>query len=96
MIHRSGQLIHIDFGFVFGLAPGKNFSMEKAPWKFTIEMVDVMGGKDSMYYRRYIELCANALRVARKNVAKVVSMMEIMSHMSNYPAFKLVHVSTLF
>ena len=41
MMHRSGQLIHIDFGFVFGLAPGKQFSMEKAPWKFTVEIVDV-------------------------------------------------------
>lgn len=41
MMHRSGQLIHIDFGFVFGLAPGKQLSMEKAPWKFTVEIVDV-------------------------------------------------------
>lgn len=88
MIHRSGQLIHIDFGFVFGLAPGKQFSMEKAPWKFTIELVDVMGGKGSRYYNRYMQLCSDALRVARKHAAKVVSMMEILSYMSNYPAFR--------
>jgi phosphatidylinositol kinase/protein kinase (PI-3 family) len=41
MMHRNGQLIHIDFGFVFGLAPGKKFSMETAPWKLTVEMVEV-------------------------------------------------------
>jgi phosphatidylinositol kinase/protein kinase (PI-3 family) len=41
MIDSSGHLIHIDFGFVFGLAPGKQFSMETAPWKLTEEMVEV-------------------------------------------------------
>jgi len=42
MLDSAGHLIHIDFGFVFGLAPGKQFSMEKAPWKLTIEMTEVM------------------------------------------------------
>jgi phosphatidylinositol kinase/protein kinase (PI-3 family) len=41
MIDTQGHLIHIDFGFVFGLAPGKQFSMETAPWKLTEEMADV-------------------------------------------------------
>jgi phosphatidylinositol kinase/protein kinase (PI-3 family) len=41
MIDNLGHLIHIDFGFVFGLAPGKQFSMETAPWKLTEEMVEV-------------------------------------------------------
>ena len=37
----KGRLIHIDFGFVFGIAPGKKFSMETAPFKLTAEKVDV-------------------------------------------------------
>ena len=41
MMDTHGHLIHIDFGFVFGLAPGKQFSMETAPWKLTEEMADV-------------------------------------------------------
>lgn len=41
MIDTHGHIIHIDFGFVFGLAPGKAFSMEKAPWKLTDEMAEV-------------------------------------------------------
>jgi hypothetical protein len=41
MINNVGHVIHIDFGFVFGLAPGKAFSMEKAPWKLTDEMAEV-------------------------------------------------------
>ena len=41
MMDNKGRLIHIDYGFVFGIAPGKKFSMETAPWKLTEEMVDV-------------------------------------------------------
>ena len=37
--------MHIDFGFVLGLAPGKAFSMEKAAFKLTDELAEVMGGK---------------------------------------------------
>jgi hypothetical protein len=47
-----------------------------------------MGGKGSVYYNRYLEICADALRVARKYAVKVVSMMEILSYKSNYPAFR--------
>ena len=41
MLDNKGRVIHIDYGFVFGIAPGKQFSMETAPWKLTEEMVDV-------------------------------------------------------
>ena len=51
----------------------------------------MLGGKGSVYYNRYMQLCADALLVARKHAAKVVSMMEILSYMSNYPAFRYLH-----
>eukprot|EP01038_Epipyxis_sp_PR26KG_P015739 gene15739-21306_t len=88
MIDRAGHIIHIDFGFVFGLAPGKAFSMEKAPWKLTEEMVDVMGGRTSPDYELYSKLCLDALLVARKHEKQVSTLMEIMTFKSNYPAFK--------
>lgn len=88
MIDSAGHLIHIDFGFVFGLAPGKQFSMEKSPWKLTEEMVDVVGGRDSAYFREYTELCVQALQVARTHAEPITLLMEIMSHRSNFPAFK--------
>jgi phosphatidylinositol 4-kinase len=88
MIDTAGHLIHIDFGFVFGLAPGKQFSMETAPWKLTEEMADVMGGVDSPDFERYITLTTQAFKLARTKTTEVLKLMEIMACQSSYPAFK--------
>ena len=44
MINTKGQLIHIDFGFAFGMAPGHEWSMERAAFKLTKEYADVLDG----------------------------------------------------
>jgi phosphatidylinositol 4-kinase len=88
MIDKEGHVIHIDFGFVFGLAPGKAFSMEKAPWKLNRELAEVMGGKHSEYCQEYRRRCIQALTVARKHAHEVILLMGIMQFNSNYPAFK--------
>lgn len=71
MIDAAGHMIHIDFGFVFGLAPGKALSLEKAPWKLTVEMVEVMGGMDSAHFKMYADLCVQAFKVARVHYREV-------------------------
>ncbi len=88
MIDKDGHVIHIDFGFVFGLAPGKAFSMEKAPWKLNKELAEVMGGKNSKHYADYRQGCIEALKIARKHAKEVTLLMEVMQFNSNYPAFK--------
>lgn len=88
MIDSVGHLIHIDFGFVFGLAPGKQFSMETAPFKLTEELAGVMGGPESSEFEEYVSLCTRAFIVARKHAHAVSRMMEIMAHRSQYPSFK--------
>jgi phosphatidylinositol 4-kinase len=89
MIDNQGHIIHIDFGFVFGLAPGKAFSMElRCPWKLNKEMVAVMGGLQSQHYAEYVRLCVEGLLCARNCYADVVALMEILTHKSNFPAFR--------
>jgi len=88
MIDKDGHIVHIDFGFVFGLAPGKAFSMEKAPWKLNKEMVAVMGGRSSKWFGEYRKRCVQAMLTARKHSRQVMSLMEIMQYQSNYPAFR--------
>ena len=52
MIDNEGHIIHIDFGFLLSNAPGKGLKFEKAPFKFTTEYLDVLGGisSKSKYY----------------------------------------------
>lgn len=88
MINKDGYVMHIDFGFVFGFAPGKQFSMEKAPWKLTEEFVHVMGGVKSELFAEYKRRCVQCFVVARKHAKQVITLIEIMQHQSNYPAFR--------
>jgi phosphatidylinositol kinase/protein kinase (PI-3 family) len=74
---------------VFFLAPGKQASMEKAPWKLNKEMADVMGGVSSELYQQYKQRCIQAFTAARKYAKEAITMIEIMQFHSNFPAFRL-------
>jgi phosphatidylinositol 4-kinase B len=56
MIDSDGHVVHIDFGFILGIAPGGRFSLETAPFKLTAEMVEAMGGTQSEYFKAYVIL----------------------------------------
>eukprot|EP01040_Poterioochromonas_malhamensis_P016323 gene16323-18507_t len=85
MIDKEGHVIHIDFGFVFGLAPGKQASMEKAPWKLNKEMAEVMGGWGSELFEQYKQKCIQTFTVLRKYSNEAITLMQIMQHCSNFP-----------
>jgi Phosphatidylinositol 3- and 4-kinase/PH domain len=87
MIDTSGHLMHIDFGFVMGMAPGNDFSMERAPFKLTKEYVDVMGGLDSACYKEYERLVIEGFKEARKSSQIALGLVEIMMYKSKYPCF---------
>lgn len=87
MIDTRGHLIHIDFGFVMGMAPGNDFSMERAPFKLTKEYVEVMGGLDSECFKEYENLVVQGFNEARKNSQIALGLVEIMMYKSKYPCF---------
>jgi phosphatidylinositol kinase/protein kinase (PI-3 family) len=68
LLDTQGHLIHIDFGFLLGIAPGGNWSLEsQSPFKLTKEMVEVLGGVRSPVFIHFIELFTKgflALQVA--------------------------------
>lgn len=46
LLHKDGRLVHIDFGFLFGTAPGKAIQLEKeVPFKLISEYVALLGDK---------------------------------------------------
>jgi len=87
MIDTRGHLIYIDFGFALGMAPGHEFSFERAPFKLTGEFVDVMGGVNSECYKEFESLFVSGFLEARKNSQIALWMVEIMMFQSNYPCF---------
>lgn len=89
LLDREGHLIHIDFGFVLGRAPGGRAALEHAaPFKLTREMVDVLGGPDGPLYRdTFVELCTAALREARSHSDTLLALAEMTGYRSGMSCF---------
>eukprot|EP00559_Dactyliosolen_fragilissimus_P007795 CAMPEP_0184861306 /NCGR_PEP_ID=MMETSP0580-20130426/6013_1 /TAXON_ID=1118495 /ORGANISM="Dactyliosolen fragilissimus" /LENGTH=955 /DNA_ID=CAMNT_0027358735 /DNA_START=40 /DNA_END=2907 /DNA_ORIENTATION=- len=87
MIDLRGHLIHIDFGFAMGMAPGHEFSFERAPFKLTKDYMDVMGGKDSDCFKEFRRLFVEGFKAARANSQIALGLVEIMMYKSNFPCF---------
>lgn len=87
MIDTRGHLIFIDFGFAMGMAPGHEFSFERAPFKLTKEYVEVMDGVGSDCYKEFERLFVAGLEESRRNSQIALGLVEIMMYKSNYPCF---------
>ena len=87
MIDIRGHLIHIDFGFAMGMAPGHEFSMEKAPFKLNKDYMNVMGGHNSECFKEFQRLFVAGFDAARANSQIALGLVEIMMFKSNYPCF---------
>jgi len=87
MIDTRGYLIHIDFGFAFGMAPGHEFSIERAPFKLTRDYMDVMDGEKSECFTEFKRLFVAGFEAARASSQVALGLVEIMMYKSNYPCF---------
>lgn len=65
MLNSHCNLIHIDFGFIFDIAPGGSFSVEKTPFKLTKDYITLLGGSGSPSYNLFQNLYARGLLLAR-------------------------------
>uniref|UniRef100_A0A7S1UDQ2 PI3K/PI4K catalytic domain-containing protein n=1 Tax=Phaeomonas parva TaxID=124430 RepID=A0A7S1UDQ2_9STRA len=89
LLDAVGHIVHIDFGFVFGIAPGKAFSMElSCPWKLTPEYVEVLGEPDDPVFQEYRQALIDGLKVARRHADTVECLTEIMAFRSRFPCFE--------
>ena len=87
LLDREGHIIHIDFGFLLGIAPGGSFSIESAPFKLTEEMVDTFGGLDSSYFSDFLRAFTSGFLALRANSETIVSTLSLMSTQSTFPCF---------
>lgn len=78
LIDKVGHLIHIDFGFIFDISPAGNLRFEKPGFKLTLEMVKIMGGKDTEAYNYFVELAIRGFLAARDNIDKLIDPVVLM------------------
>jgi phosphatidylinositol 4-kinase len=69
------------------MAPGHEFSFERAPFKLTKEYVEVMGGVQSECFKEFERLFVAGFEEARKSFQIALGLVEIMMFKSNYPCF---------
>ncbi|GLE08661.1 hypothetical protein PINS_up019976 [Pythium insidiosum] len=88
LLDTEGHIIHIDFGFMLGIAPGGTWSLETAPFKLTKEMVQVLGGTESKLFGEFVQLFVLGMLAAQRNAEKIITLVEIMMRNSTFPCFQ--------
>uniref|UniRef100_A0A7S0BNV7 1-phosphatidylinositol 4-kinase n=1 Tax=Rhodosorus marinus TaxID=101924 RepID=A0A7S0BNV7_9RHOD len=78
MIDSDGHISHIDFGFLLSNSPGGNREFERAPFKLTQDMIDVMGGPKSSHFRRFRKYGRKAYAEACKHMNKILLEVDMM------------------
>ena len=77
-VDKKGHLIHIDFGFIFDISPAGNMKFEKAEFKLTKEMIQIMGGNSSEAYKTFVDLTVKAFLACRDNMNKLLDPVVLM------------------
>ena len=90
MIDNEGHLIHIDFGFMLSNAPGKGLKFEKAPFKLTNDLVEVLGGSNNKLFDEFRKLLWKGFIALVKHHEKILILVEMMfcGHGNNLPCFE--------
>lgn len=87
MLDDDGHIIHIDFGFIFDIAPGGGI-LENSPFKLTNEMMQVMGGgSEEQAFKQFSELVIKAYLATRPYAELIMQLVSLMLQ-SGLPCFK--------
>jgi len=88
LLDTAGHVIHIDFGFVFGIAPGGSFSLEMStPFKLTEEMLEVMGGLRSPLFSEFVTLFCCGFLALQSYCDTFLTIVEITSKDGTFKCF---------
>lgn len=88
LLDSEGHLVHIDFGFLLGLAPGGAFSLETAPFKLTDEMVEVLGGLDSPLFADFVSCFTKGFIALQANCEHLLAALGVLARQSAFPCLQ--------
>jgi phosphatidylinositol 4-kinase len=88
LIDDEGNLVHIDFGFVFDWSPGKDMRFESANFKMTKEFIKILGGNDKAEpYQLFVQKTIQGYLAVREHYREFMNLVELMIY-SGFPCFK--------
>ncbi|EAX99218.1 Phosphatidylinositol 3- and 4-kinase family protein [Trichomonas vaginalis G3] len=95
MIDEDGHVIHIDFGFIFEISPGGNMKFERAPFKLSKEMIDLMGGsKEAAPFKLFRKLLIQCMFAARARHEEIEAITNLMRS-AGFPCFRADSIKKL-
>jgi phosphatidylinositol 4-kinase len=87
MLDDQGHVLHIDFGFIFDIAPG-GLKFEMSTFKLSQEMIGLMGGgREAPAFREFTKLFAQCFIAARARYAELEAIAWLMRK-AGFPCFK--------
>lgn len=75
-MEQTGRIVHIDFGFMLSNSPGM-INFEKAAFKLSREMVEVLGGQQTELYRDFERWAIEGYMEARAHARQILMVVEI-------------------
>lgn len=81
MVDNTGKIIHIDFGYIFGISPGGNMGFESAAFKLSYEMTELLdpgNTRKSVHFIRFQELCVKGYLASRTVAESIIATVEMM------------------
>ncbi|KAL1949822.1 hypothetical protein VTO73DRAFT_8703 [Trametes versicolor] len=83
LLAPDGHFFHVDFGYILGRDP----KPLAPPVKICKEMVDAMGGVQSVHYTRFKSFCFTAFSILRKSANLILNLVTLMVD-ANIPHIK--------
>ena len=78
LVDTEGHIMHIDFGFILCIAPGKGIKFEKAPFKFKRDYVEILGGVQSKTFSKFKKMMVQGFLAVQENADKLILLVEMM------------------
>ena len=78
LIDSSGRMVHIDFAYMLGWAPG-GITFEKPAFKLTKDIVDVWGGRGSPLWEEFVSLFVEGLKAVQAHHETIMRDVELVA-----------------